>query len=290
MKDTISHKLFKTLQKGKDKLDTEALGKISCFVRSQQTAEQSFMNKNGISDLYYTSFGWMLAYILNIRLDHKKTDCYLKEQDMNSPDLIHYAAYMRCKMINRLMKKGKAGLLFSSLLPGSIKDLKGFSHIPHDDPQSPYTQFIWLSLLEDTGHRIEKKEYILNSLTKYHLPDGGYMNTQDGLNATTNATAAALAVKGQLTGYKRNEDLLYLYELQDESGGFSAAAASPVPDLLSTATALFILGCYGVKIKYPAQDFIEAHWLDSGGFSATLIEDKSDIEYTFYGLLAVGAI
>jgi hypothetical protein len=30
--------------------------------------------------------------------------------------------------------------------------------------------------------------------------------------------------------------------------------------------------------------------LDSGGFSATLLEDTSDVEYTFYGLLALGTI
>ena len=60
--------------------------------------------------------------------------------------------------------------------------------------------------------------------------------------------------------------------------------------MLSTATSLVMLNCYGMKPKFAARDFIEAHWLDSGGFSATLMEDKSDVEYTFYGLLALGAI
>jgi len=41
--------------------------------------------------------------------------------------------------------------------------------------------------------------------------------------------------------------------------------------------------------KFNANDFIDAHWLPSGGFSATLIDETSDVEYTFYGLLALGA-
>ena len=116
------------------------------------------------------------------------------------------------------------------------------------------------------------------------------MNTRDGLTATTNATVAALAVRGQSAGYVENDDILFLHDQQETSGGFAATKASPVPDLLSTATSLFMLSCYNVKPKYPARDFIEAHWLDSGGFSATLLEDKSDVEYTFYGMLALGTI
>jgi hypothetical protein len=60
--------------------------------------------------------------------------------------------------------------------------------------------------------------------------------------------------------------------------------------LLSTATALFALRCYGVEPRYSAVDFIEGHWLDDGGFAATLLDDESDVEYLFYGLLALGTL
>ena len=108
--------------------------------------------------------------------------------------------------------------------------------------------------------------------------------------ATTNATVAALAIIGQLEGYKPIDDLFYLRDTQDETGGFKAGRGAPVPDLLSTATTLFLMGCYDIRPVRPVHDFIEAHWLDSGGFSATLLEDSSDVEYVFYGLLALGAL
>lgn len=290
MKTTLSMKLLNTLQRGKDQLGEEAIHRISRFVESQRTEEDSFKNKSGKEDLYYTLFGWMLSYILGIRLDQKKMAVYLAQQDTESMDLIHYAAYVRCRMIEGLIGKGKAGLWLQSLFTTEIKALNEFNDLPHNDLQSPYTQFIWLSLLEDTGHRIKDKKNRMDSLAKYHLPEGGFMNTPDGLTATTNATVAALAVKGQLSGYLRNEDIFYLRNLQETSGGFGAALASPVPDLLSTATSLFMLSCYDIRPKYVARYFIEAHWLDTGGFSATLLEDISDVEYTFYGVLALGAV
>ena len=311
MKETISIKLFRTLQKGKEQLSKEAVEQISGFVKSQRTEEESFMDKSGKADLYYTLFGWILSYILGIRMNAQKTGLYLEKQRTDLLDLIHYAAYMRCRMIRQLSDGGKISLLFKSLFSTEIRDLHDFKSLPHNDPHSPYTQFIWLSLLEDTGNlfriqdstfntqhsqsrirdlvRTDRKE-ILSSLENYHAEGGGYMNTTDGLTATTNATVAALAVKGQLEGYKKNTDIDFLRDLQESSGGFKAAKVSPLPDLLSTATSLFMLKCYGIKPAYPARDFIEAHWLDSGGFSATLLDDKSDVEYTFYGLLALGAI
>lgn len=290
MKETLSVRLFRTLLKGRDQLSGGAIERIAHFVLSQRRDEGAFMDKSGQSDLYYTVFGWMLSYVLGLPSDSKKNSVYLASLNADSLDLIHYAAYMRCRMIQQLMAGRKIELIFKSFFSTKIKALGDFCCVPHNDIQSPYTQFVWLSLLEDTGNHVNDKKDILNSLAQYRADTGGYMNIIDGLTATTNATVAALAIKGQLDGYRDNADIRYLYDLQETSGGFAAVKASPLPDLLSTATSLFMLNCYGMKPKFAAWDFIEAHWLDSGGFSATLMEDKSDVEYTFYGLLALGAI
>jgi prenyltransferase beta subunit len=291
IKNTISAKLFGTLQKGKEQLGVEAIRRIVGFVESQQTEEDAFSDKGGKSDLYYSSFGWMLSYLLDIKkIDTKKMDLYLSQQDTDALDLTHYAAYMRCLMIKRLMRGGKIGLLVRSLFATNIRALNSFESVPHNDVRSPYTRFIWLSLLEDAGQQIKGKKEIVNSWVDYRLSGGGYTNIKDGLTATTNATVAALATKGQLTGYNINDDVRYLRDRQNDSGGFTAAEASPIPDLLSTATALFMLNCYDIRPNYSARDFVEAHWLDSGGFAATLLDDRSDVEYTFYGLLALGSL
>ena len=144
MKDTLSIKLFKTLQKGKKKLSEEALHRMADFVNSQRTDVDSFMNKSGREDIYYTLFGWMLSYVLGVRLDKRKMTAYLTRQDMGQMDLIHYAACMRCRMMLTLMEGGISRLLFKSISSVEVKPLSKFNGVPHNDPQSPYSQYIWL--------------------------------------------------------------------------------------------------------------------------------------------------
>ena len=81
----------------------------------------------------------------------------------------------------------------------------------------------------------------------------------------------------------------WLKARQDETGGFYASEISPIPDILSTAVALFTLQLIGEKPQ-SAKRFIEAHWLDIGSFAPTLLDDYSDVEYLFYGLLALGSL
>jgi hypothetical protein len=80
----------------------------------------------------------------------------------------------------------------------------------------------------------------------------------------------------------------WLQQRQDETGGFYASEQAPIPDLLSTAVGLFTLRLIGKEVK-DATPFIEAHWLDNGGFAPTIYDEYSDVEYVFYGLLALGS-
>ena len=106
---------------------------------------------------------------------------------------------------------------------------------------------------------------------------------------TTNAVCCLIAMQHQM-GKELDEACVdWLCQRQHPSGGFYASDLAPIPDLLSTAVALFTLRLIGVKV-IDASDFIQVHWLDSGGFAPTLYDDYSDVEYVFYGLLALGTI
>lgn len=290
MRTTVSMKLARALRDGKERLGNEVLRRVTRYVESLRTAEDTFINKSGKPDLYYTSFGWLLSYVLGIELNAEKREAFLESQPVLSLDLVHYAAYMRCRLLHRLMKDGNFLFLLKSIRSLPVRGLETFTGLPHNDFWSPYTRFIWISLLEDTRNEEKEKVEVLDALENYHVSGGGYTNLRYRDVATTNATTAALMVIGQLKGFEPNNDLFYLRDSQDETGGFKAGKESPMPDLLSTATALFVMKCYDLRPNRPAMDFIEAHWLDSGGFSATLLEDNSDVEYVFYGLLALGTL
>ena len=66
---------------------------------------------------------------------------------------------------------------------------------------------------------------------------------------------------------------------------------APLPDLLSTATALHALTALQVpldRVKEPCLDFIDTLWTNAGAFHGHWGDDAVDCEYTFYGLLALG--
>ncbi len=104
---------------------------------------------------------------------------------------------------------------------------------------------------------------------------------------TTNAVCCVLAMQYQIGIQLDATYVKWLQQRQDETGGFYASEEAPVPDLLSTAVALFTLRLIGAEVM-DATPFIQAHWLDNGGFAPTLLDDYSDVEYVFYGLLALG--
>jgi hypothetical protein len=287
MSQILSLKMLKTLQQGKKRFSNEALQRTASFVESQLTGNGAFMDKNRKRGLYYTAFGWMLAYVLKLKIDTSKTEKWLETQNDKLSDLLYYSAFVRCQMLCKLLKFGKLNLALSRLFQAKSR-LPGFTNYPHKDIFSPYSQFLLVSLKEDLGITINNRQEIVASLSSYRIENRGFSNIKTGTQTTTNATVAALAVKGQLSGYQNSKDVDFLRSLQDDSGGFYANHSAPVPDLLSTATALFMLKCYGVQPRFNADDFIDAHWQSSGGFCATLVDESCDVEYVFYGLLGLG--
>lgn len=107
-----------------------------------------------------------------------------------------------------------------------------------------------------------------------------------GSGGGTNAKAARLA-----NAEKATTDLAEpLLALQDATGGFLAHTGAPFPDLLSTSVAAFALHIHDITPRYDIKPFIEAHWQEDGSFSASLLDGFGDVEYEFYGLLALGSL
>jgi hypothetical protein len=84
---------------------------------------------------------------------------------------------------------------------------------------------------------------------------------------------------------------MWLLDRCHTRGGFFASRTTPVPDLLSTATALHALSALHVPISglvEPCLDFVDSLWTNRGGFFGTWADDAADCEYTYYALLTLG--
>ncbi len=109
---------------------------------------------------------------------------------------------------------------------------------------------------------------------------------------SVNILAANLIRNGLDNGFNQHAveaDLGRLYRMQDDSGGWRQNEGISIPDMLSTSVALFALAQYGKQPCYVSSYFVDAHWQEDGSFAPNLYDRQSDVEYVFYGLLALGA-
>ena len=108
---------------------------------------------------------------------------------------------------------------------------------------------------------------------------------------TTTATAAAVAFFRHARLTPPAELGGWLMKQIHPQGGFKASPRAPMPDLLSTAVALHALD--GLQTDYSRfreslLDFVDTLWSADGGFHGHWADDALDVEYTYYGLLALG--
>lgn len=157
MKETLSIRLFRALLDGKRRLGTDALKRMRHFLADRKSVGEAFMNKGGEPDIYYTSFGWALAYVLGLPLDRELMRRYLESLDQASMDLVHYAAYRRCELIQHFFNvpewlAGHMPIIGNWANSVSVHPFNVVDY-PNQDPDSPYSRFICRGCLEDCGQR-----------------------------------------------------------------------------------------------------------------------------------------
>ncbi|MHC4152729.1 MAG: prenyltransferase/squalene oxidase repeat-containing protein [Planctomycetota bacterium] len=121
--------------------------------------------------------------------------------------------------------------------------------------------------------------------------DGSFSNDSIIHIGSTNATAGAVIILRHLNQTVNQNTTGWLLEQCVSSGGFLAMPKAPIPDLLSTATALHALARTGYEIntiKEKCLDYIDSLWCGEGGFYGNWTDKILDCEYTYYGLLALG--
>ena len=123
-------------------------------------------------------------------------------------------------------------------------------------------------------------------------PDGAWGNIRGMRKGTVPATAAAITVLHQLRLPINEAAGDWLLAQIHSDGGWLAVPGAPIPDLLSTATALHALACLDRPlpdaVREKCLDFVDTLWSAEGGFHGHWADDALDAEYTFYGLLALG--
>ncbi len=278
---------------GVDQLNRESREELKRFIKSQYK-EGAFVNRAGQKDVYYTVFGIMIMWVLGMKIDRKAISTYLRNIEYNALNEVDFIALRFVRTLLRICSVPLSWAMMIDHLPGTKKILEVL--FSFDQPihlaikATPYQIYLDAILFGAAGKNRFTPEELLSRLLPYRCPDGGFTNIDSSQKTiSTNATSAAYLAQFSC-GVRDTSSAKALYKLHFPGGGFFASEVSPLPDLLSTATSLLVWACEGITPNEETKEYVVSLWTEKGGFSATLFDDESDVEYSFYGLLALGAI
>ena len=217
----------------------------------------------------------------------------LKYEEGEELDLVHLSCLARCwgTVGKDRMPKGLRKALLGRL-ESFRKPCGGWDNNPEREHGTAYGSFLALGAYQDLGKLPSKPLRILQSLKALETPDHAWNNHPNLPTGSTNPTACAVVLLNNLHLPINDEVGKWLRDQLHPQGGFVAVPGAPMPDLLTTATALHALAALEVRLTEEQTDlcldFIDTLWDATGGFHGNWSDDCLDCEYTFYGLLALG--
>lgn len=286
--------------------------RTASYVRLSQQSDGGFSGREGMSDLYYTGFALRTLAMLG---------------ELHGPIAELAADYLRGKIHDREPLVDFLSLIFSaSLLDASAgidvfadqgptwrdriaddleqfrRDDGGFARSREGAASSTYQSFLIILALQLLGRPIRDPARLAEFVLSQQREDGGFVELRVMRSSGTNPTAAAVSLlrivsqqsgKDCLTEKIRNAAGQFLADRQTTEGGLAANTRIPVADVLSTFTGTLTLAELGLLCHIDtgrAGRFVESMAQPDGSFIAAAWDDGADVEYTFYGLAAMGLL
>ena len=269
----------------------ESSALVGEFVHGQWNADGGVRDRAGVSDLYYTVFGLESWRALQLPIPETVRHFLMSHADGTALDFVHRCCLARCwAIVDPTEKEYRLGLS-AGIMAFRSRD-GGFSQRPDETCGNAYAIYLAVSALQDLGAALPPTSALMTSLENCRAKDGGYGNHPQSVFGTTPTTVSAILVRHACGEAVDKSVVDWLLASRWPQGGFRANQQAPMPDLLSTATALHALACVQ-RAPTAAQveadlDYIDTLWTNQGAFHGHWAEDDVDVEYTYYGLLALG--
>ncbi len=265
---------------------------VGTFLREGVNADGGFRDRAGDSDLYYTVFGVEGLLALREPVPETTRD-YLERFDAGaSLDFVHLTCLARAwASVSRTGPPPDVATRIAARLQSFRSGDGGYAVTEGAADGTPYACFLALGAMQDLGAPLAGAGGMLDCLERNRTADGAYANHPGADEGSTPATAAAAMVMRHLDRQPDPAVVPWLLARCHRDGGFFAAPRAPLPDLLSTATALHVLAALHADVgplREPCLDFVDTLWTSAGGFYGSWADQTLDCEYTYYGLLALG--
>jgi hypothetical protein len=268
----VYQKLSDYVRKGFLALDESVQQEILSFIKGQQHLTGGFIDRAGNPDLYYSLFGWWL--------------CMATQQENLLNGLRQYLAESSVCKTKSSVDELALQLMNSGLTP-KMDHPSLFHHLKllFSKGQSMDTsyRFFLLALLVDArgGNNL-----LFSTLAKIFF----FFVPPQGIVPCSLLSAFTYARKMTGLGYRKSQGKMATYHVNNS--GFSAFTHLKTADTLSTAVALFVLKetRFDLRLMKPGcLHFIQENY-NQGAFLSGDGDLTRDLEYTFYGLLALGSL
>jgi geranylgeranyl transferase type-2 subunit beta len=178
----------------------------------------------------------------------------------------------------------------------------GYARTAEGKAGSTYQTFLTVLIHQQLGRPLPDPERVAKFVRCQQRNDGGYVEIRVMRRSGTNPTAAAVGTMQVITEWldqtlaksqPAEPVASFLARMQTDTGGFRANTRIPLADLLSTYTGLQAL-CDLDRLNQAnttrAESYIASLEQPGGGWHAAEWDETIDVEYTFYGLAALGLV
>ena len=264
------------------------------FFQRQITVEGGACDRAGRPDLYYTIFALAGMQALDVPVPTDRVERFLHGFGAGEElDFVHVSALARCwASIGRERMPEKLDRALLARIEAFRKPDGGYEGDRSLAHGTAYGAFVALGAYQDLGHTPPDVLNLIRALKRLESADGGWSNMPGAKRGALNATAGAVTLITHL-GFPVNPAVGdWVFAQAHPQGGFRAVPGAPMPDLLSTATALHALAALERRVPSALHerclDFVDSLWSAEGGFHGHWADEFIDAEYTYYGLLALG--
>lgn len=297
---TLRTDMIQTLRRAAPVLG-EAVELVKQFFSTHCHPQGGYRGRGDSADLYYTVFGLEGSLALGAPLDDVSLHRYLNSMgDGSDLDLVYVACLARCWATLAEIKHAALNPRLQSDLSEILARARcldgGFSTGDTHRFGNALGAFLAMGAYQDLGLELPNADALLSSLQSLRQDNGAFTNERGTGPESTSATATALCVLHYFDEPLPERSVAWLLSLAHAQGGFPAvshAKTTALPDLLSTATALFALDRAGVDLDTLREcnlNFCDSLWQPEGGFAGHALDPTLDCEYTYYGLLALGVL